>query len=595
MNFNSLRNEKKVFFAVVFAVYTFFVVINFITPLMGEDLILVAFSKNYEVTSATDLLSRMLHRIYNQMTGWNVRIGEQFSIVFSCFDKIVFDIFNSIISLVYIWLIFQYAFKRKISITKTEAMKILAVFAVIIIAQPAIGEIFFWRTGSTNYLWAICLLLFFALPLRYYVGYELIDVIGDSKIKIVLITILGFFAGFTNENTIAVFIVLYIGICIYNYRRKKKTPVWIYSSGASLTIGFLCMYEAPSTKIRVETYNQIFGIEQVTIQDYLTRAQNIIQRFFCDNRMLIIITVTFIVLDTACVLWESREEHNNRRILILQRSENLGLLFLSAISCGALVMSPYIETRAFLLPDFLMVVCIIYYLDLMLKRIKKHARIIKVIVGLCILAICVCEGTTIFDTYNDYSKYVQLRNSAVELEQGSFIWGEYQKPYSSRILTTREDYLMSNETGLNNFYSKEIRCWNNYIWNMDYSGYAEHEVIGNMDSVTYNTENDSLSVYGWATLTDEDADECENYVYLELNGKRYYFKTQKIQREDVVAACEKKDYLNSGYQVEIESIKEMLGTDTDEITIGLCTINQKNSEVESQTIHQKIKLNKNTK
>lgn len=592
MNSNLKINEKKIFLSILFAIYTFFLIINFIAPLMGEDLILVAFSKNYEVLGIRDFLFKMIHRVYNQMTGWNIRIGEQFSIIFSCFNKILFDILNSLVALVYIWLVLQYAFKTRVTLTKINALKVLIIFTLIISAQPVMGEIFFWRTGSTNYLWAICLLLFFGLPIRYYIGYESRDIIGNSRIKAVLLSILGFFAGFTNENTIAVFIVLYVGVCIYNYKKKRKTPIWIYASGTTLTLGFICMYEAPSTKIRVQTYKQIFGIEQVSLQDYFTRAQNIIQRFFSDNKILVIITVVLIVSDTILVMIRNREQLSEKKRIVLRRSENLGLLCVSAISCGALIMSPYVETRAFLLPDFLMMACIVYYIELIVESIRKKRREFKYSLAIAMLLICTCQGITIFNVYNEYNQYVTLRDSAIELdgENSTFIWGEYQKPYSSRILTTREDYLMSNETGLNNFYSHSIRCWNNYVWNMNLSNYTEQEAIANIDAVSYDQFTDSLSVYGWSTLLDENAGDIDNYVYIEADGNRYYFKTQKNERKDVVNVCENEKYLNSGFQVQISSIKEFLGNDLDEITVGICTINYDKKEMNNELTKKCVSL-----
>lgn len=198
----SRNNEYRMVMFLLVVIFAFLLIINFLTPLMGEDIALTAFPKGYQVSNLYELFSGLYRRIYTQVTTWNVRIGEQLSIVFSCFDKAVFNILNSIVTMCYFWLVYQYAFKRKFIFTIRNAVYLLFVFSLVLLFQPVLGQIFFWRTGSTNYLWGLCILLGFALPLRYYVGFESIDLIGNSKIKLFAVSIVGFFAGFTNENTI---------------------------------------------------------------------------------------------------------------------------------------------------------------------------------------------------------------------------------------------------------------------------------------------------------------------------------------------------------------------------------------------------------
>lgn len=137
---------------------------------------MTAFPKNYQTANIREFFLLMTQRIYEQMTNWNIRIGEQLSILFSCFDKNLFNICNSIVSLSYVWLVYQWAFKRKFISDKRNILYLLFIFAMILMFQPVLGEIFFWRTGSTNYLWGICILLGFSLPLRYYIGHQPITV-----------------------------------------------------------------------------------------------------------------------------------------------------------------------------------------------------------------------------------------------------------------------------------------------------------------------------------------------------------------------------------------------------------------------------------
>lgn len=556
-------------------IFSFFLIINFITPLMGEDLVLVAFPKNYHISSFRELLLLASTRIYDQMTNWNVRIGEQISIIFSCFDKGLFNIFNSMVAMIYISLIYQYAFKKPFTISGKNVWYFFMSFCIIVFAQPVLGEIFFWRTGSTNYLWALCLLLIFALPLRYYIGYDSIDIINFSKTKLIFLTFLGFIVGFTNENTIVVFITLYLGTIIYNWRKHRYTPLWIYTSGISLTLGFICMYKAPSTKIRANTYLQMFGIEEVTFNVYLIRAQNIIFRFFSDNRVLVIITISSIIIYGILLLFCKSMDIHSKKEKFLKDSENLGILLVSSLSCGALVMSPYVETRAFLLPDFLMICCIIYYIDRIISLMVRWQKTIYILSG-SIMFLFVCyQYSQIYDIYSRYNNFVTLRNSEIELQDNdtTFLWGEWQGDYSSRLLTSREDYLLSNETALNYYYGKKIQCWNNYLININFENYEFADGKGYIDNAVYDVDTDTLSVYGWSTFPDLINNNTRSYIYLQINNQNYYFKVQPILREDVVHEFNNSTCLNSGFRVDISSLKGILGYDINEISVGILLTN----------------------
>lgn len=122
-----------------------------------------------------------------------------------------------------------------------------------------------------------------------------------------------------------VFIVLYAGVILYKKAKKMWIPFWIYSSFVSLFLGALFMYMAPSTSIRIQVYLEMFGIEQVTFTDYLNRAENIIIRFFGENKAYIIITVILILIDTLLLVF--KKEYKLELVL----NENLLLLFLSSL------------------------------------------------------------------------------------------------------------------------------------------------------------------------------------------------------------------------------------------------------------------------
>lgn len=583
--------RKTFVFFIYVLIFAFFLDINYSTPLMGEDIELACFPRDYEITSLSELLGTMFMKIYNQMTTWNIRIGEQISIVFGCFDKSFFNFTNAFVSMLFFWLINQYAFKNEEKGVLKKGFLYCLSFAIVLLLQPVLGEIFFWRTGSTNYLWSICLLLGTCLPLRYYLGYDSQDIIGKSRLKYVILIIASFISSFTNENTVIVFIVLYIGVVVYDRIKKRKTPMWIYSAGVAQIIGFLCLYNAPSSKIRLEAYNEIFGITTLTVEDYFYRAINVIQRFFGDNFGLVVTTIGVMVLYWLSLLISRKMSSQDKRVAFKKSNENLVILCVSAISCGALIMSPYVETRAFLLPDFLMVVCIVYYFERLIDLLNVHfAKVLSVLLGTGLTLMCVCQAHIIKKEYSEYYEYSILRESAMSLcEEEDFLWGTYQKPYYSRILTTREDYLMDNEKRLSKYYGISVQCLKNYVWNFETEEGILQNAYGGFDLVLYEEETDSLSMWGWAALDSFDSDECMCYVYIDNGEDLYFFRTQSIEREDVADYLGNDIYLNCGFTCNITDITDFIEVeDSEEVKIGLFLMEESTQYYNNHIVEQEI-------
>ena len=212
-----IKKNYSLFIAIILLslITLFFLIMNINTPMMGEDFALISFYPYYEPASTVEHISLIIKRIITQASNWNIRIGEQISIIFGSINIIYYYVGNTIISVLYVLLIPIYAFGKKVKFTeRNDVISIAMSFGLIILFQPALGEIFFWRTGSSNYLWAVFILLVFTIPLRMILNNE--DIFKNRKILILLHTMLGFFAGLTNENTVITFIaVSYTHLDVY--------------------------------------------------------------------------------------------------------------------------------------------------------------------------------------------------------------------------------------------------------------------------------------------------------------------------------------------------------------------------------------------
>ncbi len=500
---------KLLFFLVVGSISFFFFFMNSITPLIGEDFALLPFFPNEEIKNGSYVFFiKILLRIKNQMEGWNVRIGEQLSIVFGGLGKPIFNILNTLMTMYFLFLIELWSFKTERSFRR-KIISISLSFVLIILFQPTIGEIFFWQTGSTNYLWGLCLLLTFLLPLRYYYGYPQIDLIGKSIIKNVLFCLLGFFAGITNENTVGAFWIIYLSFIVLAIVKKKRIPIWFYSTFLTFSIGLLFMLRAPSTAIRISYYNEAFGIDNLTIIDYLYRAFIIIAKFFYYGYAYVIVT-SFIFIMCLHLNKEIRKHKGFYDCIIM-------LLAIGLLSCGALILSPYVETRAFFLTHFLMLVCCVYYLNALIENTSLKKWIIYFFVTVS----CIFTLLTIAKIYSEYSEYYyfcQKRDFAAKTKDKTFYWGEYYKPIKTRILNTRENYVMANPMYIQWYYNKDIDFIENSVWDLGLDSYSEYSIGWSPEIIQKN--GDELIITGTIDIISDY--HLLNNLYLTSSNEKQY-------------------------------------------------------------------------
>lgn len=443
---------------IVLAIYLFFFLINTFSPLMGEDFALAAVIPGNSIVSTRELVTQLVNRVYNQMTNWNIRLGEQLSILFSCFPKIVFNIINSAVALVYFLLMNQWFFKGKVFPVK--ATRVLCFFGITILFQPALGEIFFWRTGSTSYLWSVCILLGISLPLRYYIGKERKDLIQNNWWKTLLLCVGAFLAGFTNENTVIFIVSLYMIVIMYDLIRWKKEKLWVVFSGASVMLGYIFLLNASSTKNRVEYYQRIFGISDRSIFELFLQIPNVAGSFFQNNWVLFSVSAGLVIVylvqkaqEKPYIKWKNFCELD---------LENVGITILSALSVAALVASPYIEIRSYLLIDFMMIGCSIYYGEFFLEKFKHRRRVLEVIriVKVVSLIILMVECVRIGVMYFDYGLFIKNRDEYMFSHPGEVVhWEIYhygEEP--CRELNTREDYLYLNPDLVEEYYNIVINA-----------------------------------------------------------------------------------------------------------------------------------------
>lgn len=430
-------------------VFSFLLVVNMNTPLIGEDYGLSPVNISTPRLSSLQRVSRIFSRVVTQFTQWNSRLGEQLAIVFLGFNKTFFNILNSIITTMFMFLIFSYSFGRRINTKSIDDLyALIFIFSLYLCFMPRLGEITFWLAGASNYLWGVIILLLFFLPYRLVIYTSEI-----RKLKVLptlIFTLFGFVAGMTNENTVPVFLLL-ICLMYFGFRKKNvRLPVWFYSGAGALAIGYMTLILSPSTQRRINFYNELFNITDVTFVDYILRMQNVINAFIHSSAFFLIIF--FAVLGIYLLIrWVSinkgtytiaaegmRESANNLTVV-------LTILALSLVSCLILIGNSYFEYRAFLLMNIMIIVATttLFFSRVIWRSFLKITR--GVVTVLLIFALW-----NMRIIYQDYSSFYQEAKARHEYILDLKSHGQNSIEVSgfriedSRVLTTREIWLMTS-------------------------------------------------------------------------------------------------------------------------------------------------------
>ncbi len=199
-------------------------------------------------------------------------------------------------------------------------------------------------------------------------------------------------------------------------------------------------------------------------------------------------------------------------------------------------MSPYIETRAFLLPEFMLVVCAVYYADF-IRQDFDNSIVFKTIVPVFLFAVMVWGMNDIYNTYKEYYDFSVKREMAVVLSDSDvFYWGKYWGDLSNRVLTTRENY-----------FEKNIEVVDDYVWDIGVNKYADGHAVNGIDELNYDEATHIFTVKGWCAFTDGSSED-DVYICADGGGKSYFFDTLKYSRSDVMPMEQSDIDAVTGYQ-----------------------------------------------
>jgi len=250
------------------AIILLFIIITTITymhPLYPDDYnYAFIFGSNVRIDSLKDMIESS--RIF--YLDWGGRVLPFFlGQLMICWGREVFSFLNGGLFITLAILIYRICFKKKGD--KIDFRKLLLVIFLIVIGIPAFAETVFWEIGSINYLWMMVLTLLYMYP--YLLSFlEKIEIKDEIK-SCVLISIVAFFAGMTNENIVPFGIFATIVYLIYVKVVRKNIQKWNLFGLFFYLLGSGVLMLSPGNEKRATVEYSAYNISS----DFFTRIKEI--------------------------------------------------------------------------------------------------------------------------------------------------------------------------------------------------------------------------------------------------------------------------------------------------------------------------------
>lgn len=244
---------------------------------------------------------------------------------------------------------------------KPSAIILWLVFVTYWLANPNLGQTSFWIVGSVNYLWTIMWASFYI--------YYLLNALNLDKLTTkhyVIIIILGFLAGCSNENTSVSIITFTTILVLFQYKYKNLNLKIIIIGWISSLIGAVILIAAPGNKVRQTYFHDWYSqstLDQIMIH-VTERMPNALLEY---NNIYIALTLFFIVL----IIHQKKSVLKDKTIIF-----SLSFFALSLFSNFILAKAPYIGGRNLNTGLFFLSLCLSCIIYSLLSFNKKKINII---------------------------------------------------------------------------------------------------------------------------------------------------------------------------------------------------------------------------
>lgn len=259
-----------------------------------------------------------------------------------------------------------------------DSYLLLVIAALCWLVTPYVGQTFFYRPITTNYVFGFLCTIAFFIPFRFYRASSF----GTGRfwwVFAVIMTLCGIFVGLCNEHTGPMAILVSAGFTVLALKRKRiRQFAWMFGGSAGLIGGYLLLFFAPGQKKRYG------GIGDTSLLEILTRRGwtgnlEVVWAFIKDVDVLFVFLCALLLLSVLL-----NDKTVNRR-LAAQRfryAEAAAFVFFSVSVLLISLVSPRGFWRLTLASVFLLLMATLIIVDVF--SVNR-----KLIAGISLLAIIV--------------------------------------------------------------------------------------------------------------------------------------------------------------------------------------------------------------
>ncbi len=271
----------SIFAIILFCVYLLMFYWNYKTPYLDDDFSLANLS-----------FSEIIKAGIGDYFHWNGRFfGQSFARVLLMHGVFFGSILSSLgfIIMTYLTSILVKGVTRY-DISFTRVM--LVIFSIFLFT-PGFSTVYLWKTGVGNYLITLVMdLLYLVLVMND----------NNSKIVITISCLVGFIAGWGNENTSGAIILIIILQLIDSYYHNHKMPIKKALSVFFVFVGFIFLLMSPGSAERARTLHSYFAM---SITDRLWYGLSLQMNFFTKQiQFVVFMCVVILITVFAYFYWK---------------------------------------------------------------------------------------------------------------------------------------------------------------------------------------------------------------------------------------------------------------------------------------------------
>lgn len=340
------QDSQKIEWMILFGIFILSFLVNFFTPLLTDD-----FFYAYHSKSIPEIFNHQVWHYFN----WGGRtIAHTIAEIFLYMPKGIFNIFNSLIQVLEVYLIYKIA---KGNSKERKPVLLIATYFLLWFFLPVFGVTNIWLVGSCNYLWTTVMILFLI--------YQYIQEEKDTVGNILFMFLFGVLAGWSNENTSFGCLVTICGLCVWKKSHKKSISKWNIAGILGNVTGFALMILAPGNFVRSETL-----VEEKT---FLVR---IISRFMQYTENIVTYLLPLIIILTILIsVYIYQKKKIDQRII--------PFIFGSIFTIYSMLLSPQFPDRAWTGVVVLLIVPIIMLLYSVesVSKVIYYVMIDSIVIG----------------------------------------------------------------------------------------------------------------------------------------------------------------------------------------------------------------------